>query len=58
MSTKWVTVKLGEILCAKFSVDEHVLITELRINNMPVVTKMPLVLPAGSQLTITASETP
>lgn len=53
---KWITIKLGEIRCAEFGVDDRVLITELRINNMPVITRMPLVLPEGATLTISVGD--
>lgn len=55
---KWVTVKLGELVVAKFGVEEHVLIAELRINNMALISHMPLVVPPGQVLTISVEEKP
>jgi hypothetical protein len=55
---KWITIKLGDILVAKFGVDQHVRITSLSINDMPIITRMPLVLPKGETMTIAVSEKP
>ncbi len=53
---KWITVKLGDLLVAKFGVEEPVMLTELRVNYMQLIGQKPLVLTPKYPLTISVED--
>jgi hypothetical protein len=53
---KTVTIKLGDLLLGKLELDDHVMITQLLINNVPVITHRPLVITPSYPLTITVAD--
>lgn len=55
---KTVTVKLGELVVARFEVSDHVLLTALSINDVRLVTTRPVTISEKYPLMITVEAPP